>query len=194
MNNTPDVPFNERINRNMNALLLLAAAFAFPCVVLLRRNIGRRYAGLQAMLSMTLLFFWPVLDPTCDPRPMLGALVATIALSVFARLQGLRRNAGGHDPEHRLYDGYPRLMRLFFFCRDEVKFKRFLEPLLIFGTAQLVGLWNPLLMYFGSLSAVGLFLVANAGAFAERERIEAMRDQYRDQQHTIERFRRAGGK
>ena len=98
MNEAPDVPFNERVNRNLNLLLLIGAAFAFPSVVLLHRHIGRRYAGLQAMLAMALLFFWPVLDPACDPRPMLWTLVATIALSVFTRLQGLRRNAGDGDP------------------------------------------------------------------------------------------------
>lgn len=189
-----DLPLGERVNRSMNLLLLVASVLAFPTIIFLHRDIGRRFAGPQAMLALVILFFWPLLDPHASPFPLLWFLGAVLLMCVVSRVQGLRRKGlPGGDPIYRHYDGTPRLMRLFF-CQDELRFKRFQEPVIVFFAGMMAGVLSPLLAMFLMASAVALFITVNANTFAHRERAEAMRDRMHEQQVLSERFRSLGGK
>ena len=192
MQTNDELPLDERINRSMNRLLFVANALAFPSIVFLHRDLGRRFAGPQALFGAIIVFFWPILDSRCDPMPMLAFFGLFIAMCIASRFAGLRRKASG-DPVYRHYDGTPRLMGLLRWT-DELRFKRFAEPVIVFIVGGSVGVISPLIATFLMASAIALAISVNANAFAHGERVEAMRDRVHEQKSLVERFRRAGGK
>ncbi|QOV92080.1 hypothetical protein [Humisphaera borealis] len=187
-----ELPLNERMNRGVNSLLLIASVFAFPSIVFLHRDLGSRYAGLQALLALVLIFVWPIVDPTGDPRPMLLFLAAFLIMCFVSRI-GCFRNYRKGIRIHRYYHGTPRLMR-YFPSLSELTVKRVVEPVVVSFVGLLLLPVSAMLGAFLVASAVGLAITISASELAAQERAEAMYDQLIEQSGISERFNRLRGK
>lgn len=171
-----------------NVLNAFARTFSMTVEVFLRGGFGSRYLGMHAAGGIVLIPFWSVFWPREDCRPLLGFLFAYLAMCFLARLgMGWRALRGVRS--HTRYNGRPRLLRL---CpwMDEVRFKKQVEPVLVFTLGVLL---LPLSQPLGSFLMVAAFaLVVSVHMVDTYGRVRAMdmHDAFLEQRELAERFRR----
>jgi hypothetical protein len=168
---TSDMGFTDRMRARLNALAFVAGVFsAFAEVTLFRKHMGERYfQGMRFLLVIPLLFFFPLLTPEHDPRPMLACIPFYLIMIAVHRIGIARRKRRGQLSVHSRYDGVSRLARLFPKL-DEAALKSGQEPgLLIVISMPALGL-SPSLGLFLITCAAGMMIHTRLLIAAERER------------------------
>jgi hypothetical protein len=179
----------ERFKAAAYWLTFICRALAFSLEVFLHKSssFGRRYVGMQALVATLIIFFFPVLMPEHDPRPLHGFLLLFLAMCLLVRVSTFVRRCGG-DQVHSFYNGEPRLSFLTRWT-SELTVKRGLQPLLVFvGGALTLSISQPLGAYL-MLAAFGLGASVSLSAGFDETRAMDMRDSFIEQRQLAERFR-----
>jgi len=181
----------DRVRNSFNWFTLIVNSIACTVQVFIHSRIGERFVGLHGLVGAAIIFLWTLLFPQDDSRPMMWFLVAYLVMCGWTRTTSLYRKLKGRVG-HSRYNGYPRVMR---FCPrlNEIKVKRMLEPLLVFGTGVLCVRWSEPLGAYLMASAVALLLSVEAIEMHQRQRAMDLLDNSIDQQGIAERFRELRG-
>ncbi len=172
---------------NTSALLLFVCdCLAFPVVIFLRRDFGRRYIGLQG-LGVLAPLFWPIFMPQDDPRGMLVFFVLILIACLLNRIGGLFRRKTIAEI-HSRYSGTPYLQAV---LRNwnEITIKQIGEPLFVLAMAAFVESVSLQLTVYLIVAAFALAISVAADQAAEHRRVEDLHDAYLEQQALAEQFR-----
>jgi hypothetical protein len=181
-----------RPNEAMNFLLLICQSLAATCEAFLHKGHGRRWPGIQGVIGLMVILFFPLLWPTEDPHPLIWLMGAYLGACFLARAGIVSRQFNGKVVVHSQYSGTPRIMRLLPFLSENT-IKRLIEPLLVFTTGfVLLPLNKPLGSYL-ILAAIGLSVSTNAAEAWMRSRVQDLHDSVTEQREIAERFRRSNG-
>lgn len=169
-------------------LTLLLQSLAATVEVFLHRNFGSRYLSLRAVGGLVVI----VLSAAMIPLPGRWALMlyffAYFEACLVARAGVLWRKWKGIDFEHSRYSGTPYFLKLFPRW-NEVKVKRYLEPMLVFLVAILLGNHAPALTMYLMVAGFALMIVNNQAEEYERRRALMMKDDLIEAQQRAERVR-----
>jgi hypothetical protein len=173
-------------------LVFLLRSWAATVEMFLHWGGGRRWPGMFGLGGMILLFFFGLLYPGRDIRPVLGYLAAYVVACLFTRTAGHWGSWRGQH-EYGWYTGRPWLLKLVPWV-GELRFKQFVEPVLVYVAAMLVIPWSEPLGAYLLGAALSLFLTVNAAELGERKRALDMYDAAMLQRQLAGRFREIEGR
>ncbi|MEW4569543.1 hypothetical protein AB1L88_16885 [Tautonia sp. JC769] len=191
MNEQPPQHPMRSVQDTAGMLLAIPKVLAFTAEVFLHTRMGERYAGVQAVLGLPLIFIYTLIWEGHDPRPMLVFLALYVLMCLRNRVEILLRS-GSAPRAHSRYTGRPRWLK-YAPKVPEVKFKQDYEPslLLLFGAATAT-FYPPLGIYM-MLAGVGLFVSVSSSLHIERQQLLDLNDLVIEQQERAERFRAMRG-
>ncbi|GIK15211.1 MAG: hypothetical protein BroJett003_01750 [Planctomycetota bacterium] len=190
MNQPQPANHSDGLRNAVGLLVMVCRAFAISVEVFLHRTstFGERYLGVQVLMAMALIFFWPAFcSPHHDPEPLYVFLALFACMCGCIRAQNaLRRKRGGPQP-HTFYTGTPIVMR--FTGRMSEASVKCIEPVIVFLAGAVVCEFTPPLGGFLMISALGLLVSTQLTVGYERRRALDMNDAAIDTQQTVSRFR-----
>lgn len=174
----------------INAVWLVASAFAVTVEVFLRREMGSRYLERQAALAVLLIPGFGLFFPEEDLRPLLWFLGAYLAACTVVRVRSLRRRFRGEE-EHSRYNGTPIILRWPLLRRlTEARAKMTVEPALVWLAGGLTMNASVPLGAYVMVCAFCLMLCDGMRRAFDAQRDMDLKDQLSDQRRMAERFRR----
>lgn len=182
-----DSSFPQRMQATLAWLTLFLRMLIAPVVVWTRTGFGDRYFGFPAFFSLIFIPLWGTFFPDDNPLPLLVFWFGYIAMLAVARTAMYRRWLRG-EIEHRYYNGYSRLHRLFPNA-SEVAMKETIEPGMVAVVGLLlVGLSPPLGMYL-VFAGIGIAIDSLLIAMHQRARLLDLTDAAIEQRQLAEQFR-----
>lgn len=185
----------ERIKTGVGILTAVCGTLAVSLEVFLHRSasFGERYMGLRAAAAILLIPFYAIFWPEHDATPLIGLLLAYLAMCFCIRIGVLTRARRGGQQVHSLYNGYPRLMTVTRGLFRERTVKLIVEPVLTLVIGALtMALSQPLGGYL-MVASVGLLVSVHLSAGYDRVRAMDMYDAYVEQQQLSSTFQHMRG-
>lgn len=174
----------------LQAVWLVASAFAVTLEVFLRREMGSRYLDRQAAAAVLLIPGFGLFFPERDLRPLMWFLGAYLLACSVVRARSLRRRFRGEE-EHSRYSGWPVVLRLPLVRRlREARAKAIAEPLLVWIAGGLTLAASVPLGAYLMTAALCLLLCEGMRRGYDAQRLMDMKDALSDQRRLAERFRR----
>lgn len=162
------------------------SALAFPLIMLLHRDIGSRFVGMNGFFSILFMLIAPAIWPGRDPFAEYWFLGLVLLMCVKARFAAWRRESiGAHI--HRQSIGWPWILR--WYPKVNVRGYVLAEPILVAILAfQLIGLSHALVGVLIS-SAFGLMVLNFVHEETAKEKVARMKDQEWEMRDLHSRFR-----
>lgn len=183
----PPPNLHQRMQMTLAWVLLVVRMLIAPVVVWTRRGFGDSYFGFPAFFALVFIPLWGTFFPDASPLPLMVFWFGYIAMLAVARYGMFRRWLRG-EIEHRLYNGYSRLHRLFP-NMDETTMKATVEPAAVFITGLLLlAISQPVGMYL-AFAAIGIAIDTRIITMQERARLLDLTDAAIEQRQLTEQFR-----
>lgn len=154
MNEVKEPSALDRFRRDVNLAAFLMSSAALTVTVPLRTDVGERAIGIRGLVGLVLMLLFLLGWPTHPARLHLAWCLAFLLCCGIQRWQANRRRDRCWT-EHSRYEGAPLLHPLYMrllgrrWPLGPLRFKRQVEPILIFGVgALLVPLEPPLGFWF----------------------------------------------
>jgi hypothetical protein len=171
--------------RTANVLMFVVQAWATSVEVFIRRDMGRRYLGWNAVAVLVLVPIYCIYWERYDLSPMFWFLGAYMLMCAVNRTSNLRH---GDRARHSYYNGYPRMVRANAVI-DEVRFKRFSEPFVVGMLGASLTQFNQPLGWYFIFGAICLCIQAMVWNQLEEVKVMDLNDSLLEQSYLAERFR-----
>jgi hypothetical protein len=175
----------EDAQLGVNILMFVVQAWATSLEVFIRRDIGCRYLGWNAVSVLILVPIYSMYWEHFDISPMFWFLLAFLLMCGVARTSNLRQ---GNRGRHSYYNGYPRMVKANAVI-NEVRFKRFNEPFVIGMLGACLTQFNQPLGWYIFFGAVCLCIQATVWNQLEEVKVMDLNDSMLEQSYLAERFR-----
>ncbi len=180
----------DDFEQSMNIVMFLIHTWACSLEVFLHKNMGTRYLGFTAVAVFGLIPIFAVFWEGHNLEPLMGYLAFYFLMVIVTRATAVTRRLRG-EICHSYYNGFPRLLnpksRI-----DELQFKMFQEPLLVFIFALLVIQINQPLGWYLIFGAASLRFKSFVWSRVDDVKVMDLNDAMIEQSHLEERFRHRG--
>lgn len=178
--------FIEDAKHSANIFAFLAWVWGTSLQVFIRKNMGRRYLGWNAIFVFALIPCFSLLWPPQDTGALYLFLGAYMFMAAYRRMQSLRVDALS---EHSYYTGFPTTMKKGP-NMDEVSYKLYSEPILVVIIGAMVTLFSKPLGWYIIFGGFALLIQASISKQLTDAEIMDTNDAMLDQQIVAEQFRR----
>lgn len=182
-NTTPDFDSRRAFNWFMSAI----EGPAMTLKVFLHYRFGSQQPGIAGVLALVILVLFIGICPPYSPWPLIGFIVAYLAMLVCRRT-GVMIRYMRQDEEHSWFDGYSVVSRVCPFITDEFA-KRNIEPLIGIVAGIALAPFSPPLCVYLVMASFCLALTTHARDGIRYRQLKRMRDQYIEQKSRVQSFR-----